>query len=423
MRNLELNAPFLRTARGCYMYAVAKIAEQNAMASTATLTIMGRSEMRLGRPVYIRSHDVFGYVSGITHSFSFGGTFQTTLSLTAIRTKYHLTDPETQLDGKSPGGRQSFNVLGTGKVEGAPSRVMVFRSENILVDPEIVNITQKNPVPDLRPDQENERSGLSAAVAKQQFNEANNPAFSGFERDALLEDETLREAYGTAQGFWVEGKIPGVFTATERFIPVSDEFGYRHIGGFPYGRGMTIGSLDSIKPFSPEGEKAREAASALAAVDLEKRPPTVIEQYGLSSGKSLDELPVTASARTADDTNEQILDDADAATVDEIKSLKDNETTDFREIVANQQRKNSVSSCGCTGDTYVGSLIAKVTAENRGGPSQARAAGQADNARSQQLPPLPPSRRTAPPPTMSPSGDVERAAVITPGPGSPGPSG
>lgn len=387
MRNLELHAPFLRTARSCYMYGVAKLAEQNARAWSANLTIMGRPELRLGRPVYIESHDLFGYVSSITHSFNFGGTFSTTLTLTALRPKYHRTDPFDQLDRDDAGGRQSFSVLGSGKVEGDPNRVMVFRSEVIQGDTD-----------SLRAVDTDDRgfsavSGQETAATRSQFNEAQNAPFSQYELDALREDQALRQSYGTKQGFWIEASIPGVYTATERFIPISDGSGYRHIGGFPYGRGMTIGSLDAIKPTVEGGT---------VVVEEVQRTPTVIEQYGLSSGRSFN--PRFTRIQVALQSSGEALPDldADATNADELASLK-NQAGTFRDIASAQAQSNPAGGCSCTGDTYAGALVDKIIRENRGVGAVDRAAELADaNARSVAEPASIQGSRFPTPPFISP---------------------
>lgn len=61
----------------------------NSRRHRGTVTIPLRPELRLGFPVYIPHKDQIWYVTGISHSIEFGGRAQTTLTLTAKRSKFH----------------------------------------------------------------------------------------------------------------------------------------------------------------------------------------------------------------------------------------------------------------------------------------------------------------------------------------------
>jgi len=78
---------WLHSSEACKEWATVELAKQNASVRQGTITIIGRPELRLGYPVYVPSRDCFYYIKGIDHHFSFGGTFTTTLSLTAERRK------------------------------------------------------------------------------------------------------------------------------------------------------------------------------------------------------------------------------------------------------------------------------------------------------------------------------------------------
>lgn len=354
VRNLELQEPHIRTARGCYMHAVSSLSRENAKTRTAQVTILGRPELRLGRPVYIESHDLFGYVTGINHSFDFGGSFTTNLSLTALRPKYHGSDVRTAARFGAP----SFEPGPDGKVQGQPNRAMVFRSEQFLPTSRAIQTVN-----------DGELSGGS--TVRSQFNEQYNAAFSEFEAQALAESKDRREVYGTAQGFWQEVEIPGVIAATERFLPVSDEWGYRHIGGFPYGRGMTIGGLETVVPYIPESADVRN----LDARDVTTRTPTVIEQYGLTAGRSfgLTVDPARRRIGVEEETPTRVA-DPNALAEDQLLALK-GQVESLRSIIEQQQAGNPSDSCSCTGETYMGALIEKVIRENRGlGAAERRSA-------------------------------------------------
>lgn len=85
LRQQNRSVPFLHDKESCSIYAKAELARMNALATRGSVTITGRPELRLGYPVYIPSKDAFYYIKGIDHSFSFGGTFTTTLTLATER--------------------------------------------------------------------------------------------------------------------------------------------------------------------------------------------------------------------------------------------------------------------------------------------------------------------------------------------------
>ena len=86
---------FFLTADFCYYHAISELDRFNAHRFKGTMTILGRPELRLGMPVYIQTRDCFAYIENISHSFTFGGSFTTTLSLSSVRRRYN---PETSLN-------------------------------------------------------------------------------------------------------------------------------------------------------------------------------------------------------------------------------------------------------------------------------------------------------------------------------------
>jgi hypothetical protein len=75
----------LTTSKEMTKYAEKELARRNALATNGSLSIQGRPELKLGYPIFMPSKNMFCYVTGIEHSFTFGGSFETTLSLTAFR--------------------------------------------------------------------------------------------------------------------------------------------------------------------------------------------------------------------------------------------------------------------------------------------------------------------------------------------------
>jgi hypothetical protein len=79
------NLLFCRTPLDCRDFGVAYMAKNNQELLSATVTISGRPEIRLGVCTYIKPLDMIYYIKGISHSFEAGNSFTTTLTLVAGR--------------------------------------------------------------------------------------------------------------------------------------------------------------------------------------------------------------------------------------------------------------------------------------------------------------------------------------------------
>jgi len=88
LRQGTLQRNWIRTPTAAYLHAVTELDRVTTRRFTATVDIIGRPELRLGYPIYIESLDTFWYVTDISHGFSYGGQFTTTLGLTARRPKF-----------------------------------------------------------------------------------------------------------------------------------------------------------------------------------------------------------------------------------------------------------------------------------------------------------------------------------------------
>jgi len=84
-RTKSINTNFLTGKDSAKFYAEQELVRMNSLIKNGSVTIQGRPELKLGFPVYFSSREMYGYVTSIQHSFTFGGTFDTTISITAIR--------------------------------------------------------------------------------------------------------------------------------------------------------------------------------------------------------------------------------------------------------------------------------------------------------------------------------------------------
>lgn len=95
----EVSADFCRTSKQCLNFAISELDRINARRFTSSITIEGRPELRIGRPIYIASKNEFYYIRGLSHSFS-NGSFKTSLELDTRRKPFfrpnsRSNDPNT----------------------------------------------------------------------------------------------------------------------------------------------------------------------------------------------------------------------------------------------------------------------------------------------------------------------------------------
>lgn len=351
IRNIEETVGYLRTSRSCYAYAVSKLSRENAKARTASVTIVGRPELRLGRPIYIESEDAFFYIMGISHSFNFGSGFTTTLDLQASRHKYHKPD-EDRVFSPTTG---SFDTNGDGKVKGLPNRVMKFvgpatnSSKTEKSDNSAQQAGSKAPAsgehgvtPSNAPKGNNDGKSVLTSVSELNYDPL----------DLVVDTQAraLESAWGPLQGSWEEVEEKNVLSATPERIPISDEFGYEHVGGFPFGRGMTIGSLDSIRPKPISSQ----------TTTLQRDKPDIIQQYGLESGQVITGMP-DPNLRTQGQPETQKNPPAGGVEQGQVEQQKAQAVT-FKEIVDQQtgtKQQAQSQDCNCNGSQYANELEQK----------------------------------------------------------------
>lgn len=258
-------------------YAQAELVRHNAMLDTLELTVPGRPELRLGYPIYIEPLDSFYYIYAIDHGIQSGGTFTTTLSLKAKRTRIRDASGKVQrllaaVQSKKIG--QAFKVM-----ENQESWSPAFDAD--LAD--IVSRALATSGTDIR-------SAKGKGIAPLEVGGVSGPPYNSEaeaekrkqqELDALLASDPCHGAYeeslknkviaanakqqdtslgrdGNAPGEWVLVENRQVIPAaagSDKLAPtdgselvdeiqVTDEQGYKLFGPFLYGRFVSL---------SPEG--------------------------------------------------------------------------------------------------------------------------------------------------------------------------
>lgn len=249
LRQQSITVRRLRSNRTCTLYAINEMAKINAKRFSGTVNIMGRPELRLGFPVYIPSKDCFYYVTSISHSFTFGSTFTTTLGLEARRTKKIDHAASQRQDGVITNGAMVFV-----KGENAPEDVVIFKDSTAQE-----KVTESNTLTEPQ-----QNLGIY-----------------------LLKDE--------------DGTTTVTLTKTESKIPASDKYGYEVIGGFPYGRnlgidnqGKLISSIDAknraaeIVVMNPNKSQQKGEDGTKSSLESGKEPEAQV--YVVNKGQLLSEI-------------------------------------------------------------------------------------------------------------------------------------
>jgi len=110
----DINSPEM-----CRYQAAFNLERHNRNYVGGSITIIGRSEIQLGYPIYYEPHDAFYYVRKVSHSYNYGGTFKTTLELEAGRRKIIERFARTS-QGRGAG-------TDTNPAEGIPNLFYIFK--------------------------------------------------------------------------------------------------------------------------------------------------------------------------------------------------------------------------------------------------------------------------------------------------------
>ena len=162
----DFDSSFYNTAKQAYYAAAVELDKQNKNTETCDITIPLRPELKPGYPIYVEENDCFYYVESVNHSFSYGGSCTTSLSLVCQRKKfippgdrgvkysedparavdlgrtelpekyiykrYDRTDEGRQINAQNTTTDQAIaNDLSYRKITGFPNVVMAFDHQNV----------------------------------------------------------------------------------------------------------------------------------------------------------------------------------------------------------------------------------------------------------------------------------------------------
>jgi len=277
LRAHDYTSEWITSPKALFFHGLDVLDHANARRCTGSVTIPLRPELRMGFPIYIESRDEFWYVSGISHTISFGGRATTTLSLMQKRGKFiapkdfATSVPELEKAKTTTYQNRSSDTprdSKTGRIEGHKNIVMVYhKGAHEIPDKEFEAMlggqtkTKKG---------KKVSSSVFAKHAKAIYNLSledmskedameflhswGNPGLGQYVYAQVKSD--LAKQAGTVNidlaldGRETDGKprknvkakneLPARKKAVRLVFPVSDNYGYEHIGNYSYGRGLTL---------------------------------------------------------------------------------------------------------------------------------------------------------------------------------------
>lgn len=201
--------------------AVGHMSLLNAKAFTGNVTIPGRPELRMGYPVFIEHKDMFYYVRSINHTFDYGGSFTTTLSLEGARNRVY--------------DEKTFQI----------QKDKIYK----LTDAQLISALESNKKQQTKvaEAQTSQKTTISSSADQQRAIISNNQ-INVIQTDPEKKLEEVLRNSG-----YISSSIPGRYTITNRTlpeqvmlqsdtIPFTDDEGYKVVGGFRYGRGIVMKS-------------------------------------------------------------------------------------------------------------------------------------------------------------------------------------
>ena len=275
----QVAVPFGMNSNQLKMIAVAEMTRRNGQAYTGSLSMPLRPEMRLGYPVYLPHIDTFYYVTGLSHSYAYGSSATTDLSL-QYRRERMFEDGTSGLVG-----------FGSEKGEVLSACVMRERKNIVLTSAEKVS------------------SAVNAGTNNTPSNNVQDPSNSAYTKNAdniekQQKEQDLRKEKGLYSGpdilgYWSISKAvvgpyknavqnPGTPEAivanelvmiSDTTVPYTDKNGYRHIGAFPFGSNLVLmndlGTYDATNKVQAESVQVKTVLGAKANADVVSAPGSV----------------------------------------------------------------------------------------------------------------------------------------------------
>lgn len=246
MRHQVLSMNYGNSSESLRAIAVAEMARINSKTKTATISIPLRSEMRMGYPVYLSHIDAYYYVTGITHSFTFGSTATTQLSLESRRDRVFSDGSIADKSGAAvPVGtilRAYVSELRKGKAEIEDADLEVA-SQGSRTSADIGQDNKASTKNSLMKEYIKDTKGLFSGNNSVGLTKI-RPARTTLNPDVAIPSGTPEDGNTDARTS-LRTNSNELIHITNWSVPYTDINGYEHIGAFPYGANLRLDRSDS----------------------------------------------------------------------------------------------------------------------------------------------------------------------------------
>jgi len=221
---------YVRDVQNLFYLAVSELNRLNTKEYTANIEIAGRPELKLGIPIYLEEEDVYCYVRTISHDFSFGQSFTTTLGVDTLRRKVstserYLVFSENKDQKKTAIVSQIQNVLGsdTSSIE---ALFIQYKNQKGLVQNTFREYLAKN-----SQDLDNFIKFVRDKQNKENKPELNTAQSTLSRVDSIIDTANLNVST------IISDKKPK--NLSDPYFTISDSNGYDLVPGFAYGYNIT----------------------------------------------------------------------------------------------------------------------------------------------------------------------------------------
>ena len=143
-RMLSISHPYITDTSDCFYFAKSWMLRVNAGRFVGSITILGRPELRVHMPVYIPMRNMIYYITGISHKFTYGQSFTTTLQLKYGRKPWEIL-PEI-LDYGIPDKMSAENSnTDLGDITSVEKDTTLGQNEKVSITPTPEVIARENP--------------------------------------------------------------------------------------------------------------------------------------------------------------------------------------------------------------------------------------------------------------------------------------
>jgi len=252
MRTQQIPGRTLTSANMCYYHAISEIDRVNSSRIRGNLTIIGRPELRLGFPIYIKSKDMFVYIDNISHNFGFGSGFTTQIAFSAVRKKYVGANFSGVTSSKNSETTALFSIRGASsmlvnEIDPAVSEDYVKQTEdlnkNLSLKQKAVKEAQKKnekEVPRKDVTDKTQTGGKKSDKAQARAKNLFKTNREGVWVERPFTDPKVQAILKKLDNAKDKDDSGAYLSLLEEAIPVSDENGYDLIGAYENGRTLKL---------------------------------------------------------------------------------------------------------------------------------------------------------------------------------------